>query len=180
MKKELSQEIEIPLGVEVSIDKNVIKVKGKLGENKKEFQIGKAKIEKKDNKIIIECKKSSKKEKRLMNTTIKHIKNMIHGVQEKFEYTLKVCFSHFPMGVEVKENEAIVKNFLGEKISRKVQILPGAEVEIKKDIIIVKSINKEIAGQTAANFEKATIVPRKDRRTFQDGIFITNKAGREM
>ena len=44
----------------------------------------------------------------------------------------------------------------------------------------VSSVDKELAGQVAANFETATKVPMKDRRVFQDGIFIINKAGREM
>jgi len=44
----------------------------------------------------------------------------------------------------------------------------------------IKSINKELAGQTAANFEKATRIKMKDRRVFQDGIFIINKAGKKI
>ena len=180
MKKELSQIIEIPEGIEVNIDGDIVETKGPEGENKREFDATNLTLEKKDNQIIIGNAKATKREKKRMNTLASHIKNMIKGVQEKFEYKLKVCFSHFPMTVEVQGNKAIVKNFLGEKIPREVRIPEGAEVKVDKEIINVSAIDKEIAGQAAANFETATRVPMKDRRVFQDGIFITNKAGREM
>jgi len=82
--------------------------------------------------------------------------------------------------VEIKDKEAIIKNFLGEKIPRKTKILEGAEVEMDKDIIKVRSVNKERAGHDAANFETATKIRKKDKRVFQDGIFIINKAGKEI
>ncbi len=180
MKREIFHEIDIPEGVEVNIEKNTIFVKGSEGENKRKFYIGKLKMEKKDNKIKIGYEKSSKNEKRNMNTIISHIKNLIKGVQEKFEYKLKICFSHFPITVEIKNNEAIIKNFLGEKIARKFQLPKDAEVEMNKDILTVKSIDKEIAGQTAAILERSTRITNKDRRVFQDGIFMINKAGKEI
>ena len=180
MKRPLHQIIEIPEGVEASIDGGSVTVKGKEGENKRSFNFGKLDFEKKDNKIIIGNKKATKTEKKMMNTITSHIKNMIKGVQEKFEYKLKVCFSHFPMTVKIDDNEAMVKNFLGEKIPRKVKIPEGVEVVIDKDIITVRAIDKELAGQAAANFEKATRISGRDRRVFQDGIFITSKCGREI
>lgn len=180
MKKPLSQTIEIPEGINIEIDGVRVSVSGPEGKNEREFGIVNLNLEKKGSEIIIGNKKATKKEKRLMNTIAAHIRNMIKGVQKKFEYKLKVCFNHFPITVEIKGNKALIKNFLGERISRKVKIPVGADVKIEKDIIIVSSSNRELAGQTAANFENATRISKRDRRIFQDGIFITNKCGKEM
>ncbi len=180
MRKEIIQQIEIPEGVEANLEGSKLIVKGEKGENEREFRIGKIDFQKKDNLIILGYKKATKKEKKIINTVASHIRNMLKGVKENFEYKLKICSSHFPITVDIQENEATVKNFLGEKIPRKVKIPKDVEVNIDREIITITSNDKESAGQAAANFEKATKIRNKDRRIFQDGIFITNKAGREM
>jgi large subunit ribosomal protein L6 len=180
MHKELIRKIEIPEGVEVSVVGTKVTVQKDGKKNSREFDLLGMKLEKKGNEVVIEEKKASKKEKRRMNTVASHIKNMIKGVQEKFEYKLKICFSHFPITVEMKGNEAIIKNFLGERSPRKIKMPEGANIKIDKDIITVDSHDKEIAGQAAANFEMVTRIVNRDRRIFQDGIFITSKCGEEM
>lgn len=180
MRKEIFQNIEIPDGVEANIEEDILIVKGKEGENKKKFNVTNLVFEKKDNNIVIGSKKATKKEKKMINTISSHIKNMIQGVQKKFEYKLKACFSHFPITVEIKGNEGLIKNFLGEKKPRIVVIPKGVDVKVDKDIITVFSCNKELVGQTAADFEVATKIQKRDRRVFQDGIFIINKNGKEI
>jgi len=180
MRKELYQTIEMPKGVEAKIEGNELSLKGPEGEVKKVFDLGRLEFKMENKNIKIGNEKSTKTEKKIMNTLAAHIKNMIKGVQEKFEYKLKICFSHFPITVDIKGNEATIKNFLGEKIARKATIMQGTEVNMDKEFITVKSCDKELAGQTAANFEKATKIRNRDRRIFQDGIYIINKAGREI
>lgn len=180
MKKELFQEIEIPKGIGVRIDDSTISIKGPEGENERTFNKNKLVFEVKDNKILVGKKIATKKEKKIINTLTAHIKNMVRGVQKKFEYKLKVCSTHFPISLELEGNKISIKNFLGEKIPRNVKILDGSEVKIDGEIITVISSNKEIAGQTAANFEAATKIKKRDRRIFQDGIFIINKSGKEI
>jgi len=180
MRKEIFQKIEIPEGVEIHIAGDAITVKGKEGENKRSFDLGGLVFEKEGNTVRIGHKKSTKKEKKMINTIVAHIKNMIKGVQKKFEYKLKIVFCHFPITVEIKGREVLIKNFLGEKTPRKTQIPEGVDVKVDKDIITINSTDKELAGKAAANFETATRIRMRDRRVFQDGIFMTNKAGREI
>jgi large subunit ribosomal protein L6 len=180
MRKNFSQEIEFPENVDIRKEGKMLHVKGNEGEASKEFNFGQLKYEKKDGKVLLSHPLSTRKEKRMINTITAHIKNLIKGVQNKFEYKLKVCSSHFPINVELKGQTVLIKNFLGEKTPRKCEMPKGAEIEINKDIITIKSSNREIAGQAAANFETATKVRNRDRRVFQDGIFITSKPGREM
>lgn len=180
MKKKLYTTVEIPEGVEVGLEGTEISVKGPEGELKREFDVLNLDFEKKENKLIIKCEKATKREKKMMNTIVAHVNNMIKGVQKKFEYQVKICSSHFPITLNIQEKEAIVKNFLGEKVPRKVRIPQGVELKKEGEIITITSMNKELAGQTAANFEAATKIRKRDRRIFQDGIFIINKNGREM
>lgn len=183
MKQKLFNEIEIPEGVDVEIsEENTVKVKGPEGETSRDFRIRKLELRKSEDgkKIIIGHDKATKREKALMNSITAHIRNMLLGVGKKWEYQLKAVSSHFPMTLENKGNEIVVNNFLGEKIPRRSKILDGVEVEIQKETIFVRSVNIEKAGQTAANLESATRISNRDRRVFQDGIFITHKTGEEI
>ncbi len=180
MNRELKKIIKIPEGVNVTI--NDAEVTATLGnkKNSRDFDLMNLSLEKKDNEIILGEKKSSKKDKRRMNTIASHIANLIQGVQTPYEYKLKICFSHFPITVEIKGKHAIIKNFLGERSPRKIEIPAGADIKIEKEIITVIASDKEVAGQAAANLENITRIPNRDRRIFQDGIFITNKNGEEI
>jgi len=180
MHKEIYQKIEIPEGVEAEINGTVLKVKGSEGEVERNFNISSLDFKKENNQIVIGNKRATKKEKKLINTVSAHIRNMIKGVQKKFEYQLKICYSHFPITVELKDKEILIKNFLGEKEPRKMKVPQGADIEISKEIVKVSSANKELAGQVSANFEKLTRIRKKDIRVFQDGLYIINKAGKEI
>jgi len=180
MRREIFQTIEIPSGVEISVDGNLVTVKGPQGEVKKKMNLAGLEAKAEGSRFTVGCKAATKKEKKMINTIEAHVNNMIKGVQEKFEYQLKICFSHFPITAEVKGREMIIKNFLGERSDRRTKLPEGAEVKVNKEIVTVTSTDKEIAGQAAANIERATKIRKRDRRVFQDGIFIINKAGKEI
>ncbi|MBT3416462.1 50S ribosomal protein L6 [Candidatus Woesearchaeota archaeon] len=180
VKVDIIDKISIPEGVEVSIDSNQINVKGPKGELSRGIFTPGIKIEVKENEVIFSIKKAAKKEKMVLKTTEAHLKNMINGVNEEYVYKLKICSGHFPMTVSLENQEVIVKNFLGESVPRKKKMQTGAEIEIKGNDITVTSIDIEKAGQVAASIEALTRITNKDRRRFQDGIFITSKAGKKI
>jgi len=178
MKADITDRIEIPEGVEINIDKGMITIKGPKGEVARKLIHPKISISIEDKKIIISSKKATKREKTIIGTFKAHIKQMINGAQEGHMYKLKICATHFPMTVEIKDNELAVKNFLGENVPRTLKLKQGVDVKIEGEIIVVESPNKELAGQTAASIEQLCRITNKDRRIFQDGIYITEKSGK--
>ncbi len=172
------REIEIPEGVTVEVSGRTVTVKGPLGTLSRTFNNEGIEISVSDGKVIVRALDERRKHLANCGTVAAHIKNMIKGVQKEFVYRLKIVYAHFPIKVAVKGDKLEILNFLGEKVPRYAKILPGVKVEIKgKDTIIVRSIDIEKAGQTAANFEQATRTPRQlDERKFQDGIYIVSKA----
>jgi large subunit ribosomal protein L6 len=176
MKEDITREVEVPAGVSATIVETTLLVKGKAGEVKREIGFPSVKVAVDGQKIVIQALKATKREKRMIGTFEAHIKNMIQGAQEKFVYGLKICSGHFPMNVSLSGNTIIVKNFLGEKHPRKVNFSSEVAVKINGFEIEVSGSSKELAGQTAGKIEKLCNITNRDRRIFQDGIYITKKA----
>ncbi len=178
--QELKMEVEIPEGVSAEIEGHTIRIRGEKGETERKMKHPQISIEKKDSSILLTSRNATKREKTVMGTFRAHLRNMIKGVSEGHSYKLKVCSGHFPMNVSVSGNELSISNFLGEKTPRTVRIRDGAEVKVDGDTITVEGVNKETAGQAAADIELLTRIKGRDARIFQDGIYITEKGGKEL
>jgi len=177
--KEMFEEIETG-DVNVTVVNNLVTIKGAKGEISRDFKDPKVKLEFKDGVIKIFALNATKREKTMIGTYKAHVKNMLKGVKEGHKYVLKICTGHFPMNVTLSNNLFSVKNFLGEKVPRNINIKPGVEVKIEGEIITVTSVSKELAGQTAADMEQLTRITDRDLNKFQDGIYIINKDGKEI
>ncbi len=180
MRINIEEKILVPERVEAKVENNILTIKGPKGENKRRFGHSEIKIEVKGKEIIIKSIGATKREKTMLFTYIAHIKNLIKGVAEGFTYKLKICAGHFPMNVSVANDILSVKNFLGEKVPRTVKINPEVKVKIEGSLIIIEGVNKELVGQTAGSIEQLTRITNRDLRIFQDGIYITEKAGKDM
>jgi len=176
----ISKEVDILEGVDVIVNDEEVSVKSQGKEIKMKFKLGEIKITKEGNKIKIISEKYNRMKAKLIGTIIAHLKNMMAGMKKEFEYKLEICNVHFPMTVKVEADKLNIKNFLGENIDRKANIVKNAKVVVKGNEIVVSSFDKEAVGQTVANIEKATKIKFRDRRVFQDGIYLVDKCGEKI
>ena len=84
------------------------------------------------------------------------------------------------MNVSIQGDNFVVKNFLGEKSPRTIKLKKGATVKVEGDQILIESCDKDMAGQQASDIELLTAKSNRDLRVFQDGIYMTEKAGKKI
>ena len=168
--------VDIPEGVEVKLEGRELVVKGPKGELRKDirgspviFDIGKEQIK-------VSSPNDRRRVKSHAGTWASHARNMIAGVTSGWEARLKIVYSHFPMKFTVEGDRIKIGNFLGERKDRSARVRGDVKVEHKKDTVIVTGNDKEEVGQAAAVIEQAAKVRGFDKRIFQDGIHLVQKA----
>jgi len=93
---------------------------------------------------------------------------------------MRLVYAHFPINVSTTNDggEIEIRNFLGEKVMRKVPMLEGVKVvrsEKVKDEIILTGNDIELVSQSAANIHQSCAVKGKDIRKFLDGIYVSER-----
>ena len=171
----LKNEIEIPEGIEASLENGLLSVKGKSGDVSKTFKHPRIKIKIENRMIVIVSDLDRKKSKAIMGTWNAHVNNMFMGADRGWKGELKLVYSHFPVKMKTEGNEFVIENFIGERNARKVPIPEDMKVEVKGSEICVTGVDKERVGQLCARIEQITKIRGFDRRVFQDGIYITKK-----
>lgn len=167
--------VEIPEGIEARVEGSVVYIRGRNGELSREIRKEYVNVAKDGNMIVFTPAIDKKDATALLGTYAAHVRNMIKGVTEGFEYRLKVVYAHFPVKIEVREGRVTISNFLGERNPRVAKICEGVKVEVSKEEMTVTGMDREKVGQTAANIERATKIKRKDRRVFQDGAYLVRR-----
>ena len=185
MKMEkLSSTITLPEKVSAKLEliegSKVLMIEGPKGSVNRKFTHPLIEISLKNNQITLEVENATKSHKTVLNTYKAHIKNMIKGVTEGFVYKLKICYSHFPMNVSLQKGTLVVKNFYGEKYPRTLQMPSDVQVKLNGNIIEVHGTDIEKVGDCATAIEQLTRITTRDRRIFQDGIFIIEKNGKSI
>ncbi|MGI0148315.1 MAG: 50S ribosomal protein L6 [Thermoplasmata archaeon] len=173
----LEEVVEIPRGVQLRLEGGDVIVAAKGHTLRRALSHPRIQVRTDGNQATIRCEFPRRKEGALVGTFAAHLRNMIVGVTEGFTYEMKIVYSHFPVKASVRGSEFIIENFLGEKFPRKTRIVGETKVEVMGDQVLLSGPDIEAVGQTAANIEQATRIRGLDPRIFQDGIYITKKAG---
>ncbi len=163
-------EVVVPENVTLTIEKRpegvYVKAKGPKGEAERLFKDPTLEVKVENGKVEVESQQEA-----MVNTVKRHIQNLIKGVTEGFTRKMVVRYAHFPIKVEVKGKEVIIKNFLGERAPRIAKIHGNAKVTVKGQELIIEGTDIEHVTQTVANIRQATKIRGKDTRVFQDGIY---------
>ncbi|MEW5997066.1 MAG: 50S ribosomal protein L6 [Candidatus Micrarchaeota archaeon] len=163
-------ELQIPEGVQFSVEGGLARAKGKMGEVEREFRGSPVSIVHEGKAVKVSSQDSA-----VEGTVASHISNMFHGVLSGFEKRMVIRFAHFPVSVETKGQDLLIKNFLGEKKPRRAKLVGKVKVEVKGQDMRITGPDKEAVGQSAANIRTATRIREKDGRVFQDGIFMAGE-----
>ncbi len=174
-KADLQESLKIPEGVQVKEEEGVFTVQGPKGTVARKLYHPRIAYEVAGGEVLVRCEKATKREKKLLYTYKAHLRNMFKGVTRGFTYKLKICASHFPMNVSVNGNKLEVKNFIGEKQPRVLELPSDVQVKVEGDFITVEGVDKERVGQTAASIETLTKRRGFDKRIYQDGIYLVQK-----
>jgi large subunit ribosomal protein L6 len=177
MSKEAVYEkrIEIPAEVTVTVEDKTVSVTGPKGTLAKSFPEPQTSIAIEGNELVATTWINRKRTRALVGTIVAHTRNMIIGVQHGYIYEMKIVYSHFPITVEVHGEEVFIKNFIGERGTRKARLIGDVEVKTTEDDVIISGIDIEHVSQSAANIQLATKIRDKDRRVFLDGIYVIRK-----
>ncbi|KAK7096706.1 large ribosomal subunit protein uL6-like [Littorina saxatilis] len=121
----------------------------------------------------------NRRELAAVNTVCSHVENMQKGVTLGFMYKMRAVYAHFPINVVITENNTVVevRNFLGEKFTRRVAMLPGVtcKASANKDEFLIEGNDIELVSRSAALIQQSTTVKKKDIRKFLDGIYVSDK-----
>lgn len=140
------QPIEIPKGVDVKVDGNVVTVKGQKGTLVKEFHKDMI-IKLDEGKVVVLRPSDEKFHKSLHGLTRTLINNMIEGVTKGFEKSLEI------VGVGYRAQKQGKKLVLALGYSHPVEMEEpeGITVEVPApNIIIVRGCDKQAVGEFAA------------------------------
>ncbi len=176
MRKDIKKIVKIAENCEVKVSDKSITIKKNDKEIKVPYKIKNFKPKIEEGSIILEKKAGNKKDKKYIHSLSSHLTNAFNGLEKKYEYKMQICSIHFPMNAKIEKNKFVIKNFFGERKDRILTIKPNVEIKIENDIITLISSEKNQAGEQASEIEALTRIKSRDRRVFQDGIWIIKKA----
>lgn len=93
---------------------------------------------------------------------------------------MRLVHAHFPINVGIpKDGKSIeIKNFLGGKQIKKIDMLGGSKVNVNPDVkdeLIIEGIDNQLLSLTCQQISQVCRIGDKDDRKFLDGIYVSEK-----
>ncbi|EFN57638.1 hypothetical protein CHLNCDRAFT_59621 [Chlorella variabilis] len=180
-----SRTLAIPDDVSIEVKARKVRVKGPRGTLQRDFKhlaVDMFLTEEEGSKVLkVDCHFGRRKALASIRTCTSHVQNMITGVTKGFEYKMRLVYAHFPININIenKGGKVEIRNFLGEKIVRVVDMLPGVTCERSaavKDELILTGNDIELVSRSSALIHQKCLVKKKDIRKFLDGIYLSARS----
>ena len=115
--------IQLPEDVSAEVDHLELTVSGQNGSVTRRLWYPDVSIDVEDDEaVVVESDAEDAKTRSTIGTFESHVRNMIYGVTDGWEYEMEVFYNHFPMQVSVQDEEVVIENFLGERAPRRTTV----------------------------------------------------------
>ena len=184
MKSLVQEEVlKVPRDVKITIKSKQVEVTGKHGTLKRNFKHLPLELWLANNNTEVRVRMyfAKAKQQSCIRSCCSHIRNMFEGVAKRYRYTMRMVYAHFPINANItnKGKTIEIRNFLGEKMVRVVDMLPGVEIRkgsgAVKDEIIIEGADIDMTSRSAALVRQSCLVKDKDIRKFLDGIYVSSR-----
>ena len=170
------RKLEIPTGVTVTVNENVVSVKGPKGELNLTLHDGLT-VTVEENGLTVNCDKVDKQSRSMYGTTNALISNMITGVNKGYEKGLEIIGVGYRFTVKGKVLDIVA----GYSHHVELTIPEGITVEqVSNTEITVKGIDKQLVGEFTAKVRKVRKPePYKGKGIRYKDEFIRRKEGKK-
>ena len=169
------QPIPVPDGVEITIEPDVVKVKGPKGELEERVSRDIA-VAQENGEIVVTRSTNRGEHRALHGLTRSLIANMVEGVTDGFERRLEIQ----GVGYRAQLKGKALELALGYSHPVSMPAPEGIEFEVPQPTeIVVRGIDKQLVGETAARIRKSRPPePYKGKGIRYAGEQVTRKVGK--
>jgi large subunit ribosomal protein L6 len=169
------QPIPMPSGVELTVEPELVRVKGPKGELQERISRD-IKVEQGDGEILVTRPSDRRDHRALHGLTRSLVFNMVQGVTEGFEKRLVIQGVGYRAAVRGKNIELSV----GYSHTVTIEAPEGVEFEVPIPTqIIVRGYSKQVVGEVAARIRKVRPPePYKGKGIRYDGEYVARKVGK--
>jgi large subunit ribosomal protein L6 len=169
------QPIPVPDGVDITIEPELVKVKGPKGELQERVarDIG---VEQKNGEIVVSRPTNRGEHRALHGLTRSLIANMVEGVTNGYEKRLEIQGVGYR--AQLQGNKLVLA--LGYSHPVELEAPAGIDFEVPQPTrIVVRGISKQVVGEVAANIRKQRPPePYKGKGIRYEGEYVARKVGK--